>query len=86
MCKSLPACMPCIMRMHDLKRPEEDVRSPGTGVSGDCEPSCSWESNPVTPQEQQVLLNAEPSLQPLTLYLFEMWSDFCIIARLEVTM
>lgn len=44
---------------------EENVGSPVTGVTEDCEPSCGYcESNPSLLHEQQVLLMSEPFLQP----------------------
>ena len=43
----------------------EGVGSPGTGVTGSCEPPCGrWELNLDPLEEQSVLLTAEPSLQP----------------------
>lgn len=43
----------------------EAVQSPGTEVADGCElPYGCWESNPCPLQEQQVLLAAEPLLQP----------------------
>lgn len=44
---------------------EEGVMVPETVITGSCEPlhQC-WELNPRPLQEQQVLLIAEPSLQP----------------------
>jgi hypothetical protein len=43
----------------------EDMRSPGTGVTGSCEPlwGC-WEPNLCLLEGQPVLLTAGPSLQP----------------------
>ena len=45
-----------------LKRPEEGVRAPGTGVTGNCEPAqcVPWEMNPCPQQEKP-----QPSLQDL---------------------
>ena len=45
---------------------QEDPGSLRTGVTGGCESlhGC-WEANPGPLQEQQALLTAEPSLQPL---------------------
>lgn len=47
-----------------LTRMEKDIRFPGTRVTNGLEPpgGC-WESNLGLPQEQQVFLRAEPSLQ-----------------------
>lgn len=43
----------------------EDVRSPGTGVTGGCEPPCEgWEQSSGPLQEHQVLPTTEPPLQP----------------------
>lgn len=43
----------------------EAVRSPGTGITDDCEflLGC-WELNPSTLQEQEMCLAAEPSFWP----------------------
>lgn len=40
---ALPACM-CVHSMHvwGLRRSEEGVGSPGTGVTDGCEPPCGW--------------------------------------------
>lgn len=47
-----------------LQRPEESIRSPGTGVAEGWESPCGgWESNSRLLQEKQVLLTAQPSLQ-----------------------
>lgn len=47
------------------RRPEEGAESSETRATDSCEPSCRcWELNPVPPQEQQILLTAESSLQP----------------------
>ncbi|XP_052046945.1 exportin-7 isoform X2 [Apodemus sylvaticus] len=46
------------------EKPEENMSSPGTGITGGCElPYGCWELNRGPPEEQPVLLNAEPSLQ-----------------------
>ena len=43
----------------------DGVRFPKAGVAGGCELQCQcWELNLGPLQEQQVLLTAEPSLQP----------------------
>jgi hypothetical protein len=45
-------------------RPEQGIRSPGTGVTDSCDLPCGfWELNPL--EEHPVLLATEPSLQPL---------------------
>lgn len=66
MLKSLSACMYVHhMHMWYLRRSEEDVRFPVTGVTYACEPLCwCWDPNP-DPLAEQVLLTAEPSLQSL---------------------
>lgn len=47
------------------RKSRQDVRSPGTGVTYDCEKSHGyWKLNPDPLPEQQVLLTAEPSLYP----------------------
>jgi hypothetical protein len=47
-------------------RPEEGIRSPGTGVADDCEPLCGyWELNPGPFEEYTVFLTMDPSLQLL---------------------
>lgn len=45
-------------------------RSPGTGVTKDCESPCGgWDPNPGLLQGQQVLSTSEPSLQaPVTCF------------------
>ena len=48
----------CLYSMHvqDTQKPEEGVRSPGTGVIDSCEPPCvCWESN-LGPVEKQPVL------------------------------
>lgn len=60
----LLTCM-SLQYMHASKT-RRDVRSLGPGVKVDCELPCgSWELNPGPPVAQAVLLNDEPSLQPL---------------------
>jgi hypothetical protein len=55
--------------MHCPKRPEEGVRSPGTGVTDGCEPPCGcWEFNSGRMEEQPVFLTVDPSLQFLQLF------------------
>lgn len=58
----LPECL-CTMRMQCLQRPEEDIRSFGTGVTNSY--GC-WESNPDPVQEQQALLSAALSAARMT--------------------
>jgi hypothetical protein len=54
-----------------LWRPEEGIRSLGTGVTDGCELSCEfWESNLGPLEEQPVLLTLEPSLQHLVAHPF----------------
>jgi hypothetical protein len=62
----LLACMfVCHICAWCLKRLEEGIKSPGTGVTDDCEPSCGyWESNLGPLEEQLVPLTTELSLQP----------------------
>ena len=57
----LPVCM-SVDHIYTwfLWGPEEDIGSPRTGVTGDCEPPL----NPGPLEEQQGLLTTEPSLQP----------------------
>ena len=61
-------CFVCIyVHVHSwcLQRLENGARSSGTGVKDGCEPPCvCWELNPDPLEEQLVLLNAEPFLQP----------------------
>lgn len=46
-------------------RTEEGINSPGTGVTGRCEPPCRfWDLNPSLRQEQPELLMSESSLLP----------------------
>lgn len=53
---------------------KEGIRSPGTGVTGRCEPQCRcWEWNPGPPEGQPVLFTVEPPLQP------HRWSYFLIL-------
>ena len=58
---ALPACMYVYhVCAWCLWRPEEGIRSPGTGVTDGCEPPYGyWESNLGPLEEQQVLLKAE---------------------------
>ena len=58
----------------------EGVRSPGTGVTDNCELPCGyWELNPGPLEEQAVLLTAEPSLQILLLI-------FCFVFRGRISL
>ena len=53
-------CAPCV-----TLSPGVGIRSPATIVTDGCEPLCGWyvlNSGPL--KEQQMLLTAEPSLQP----------------------
>jgi hypothetical protein len=51
--------------MQRPQRPEEGSETPGTGVTGGCEPPWGcWELNTGPLEEQPVLLTTEPSLQP----------------------
>lgn len=62
----LPAC-DCVCHVHAWCpwRPEEGAGSPGTGVTGICEPSCGcWEPNPGYVPEKQVFLTPGLSLTP----------------------
>ena len=48
-----------------LRKPEEDIRSPGAGITGSCKPSDLGVGNGLgPPEEEQVLSAAELSLQP----------------------
>lgn len=60
---ALPACLYVNqVQTWKLQGPEEDIGSPGPGVTDDCKPSRGcWDSNLCPLQEQSVLL--EPSLQ-----------------------
>lgn len=68
----LPPCMYVCMNVCMYvqyvwcpKRPEEGVRSPGTGVTDCCEsPYGYWETNTGPLQEQQVLLVDKLLFQP----------------------
>lgn len=57
----------CVLYMYrNLRRSEEDMRFPGTTVTGSSDlPQRCWEPNTGLLQEQQALLNAEPYLQPI---------------------
>ena len=60
---------------------EENVGSPGTGVTDGCEPTYrGWELNLDPLEEQQVLLTAEPFLQP-HLVLFKNYSEEILVAQ-----
>ena len=55
-------CVPYACQMS--REAEEDIRSPGTGITDGCKLLCGyWEVNP-GPLEQLVLFTTEPSLQP----------------------
>lgn len=57
-------CAPhtCLMHVES----EESFGFPGTGLADGCEPLHGfWERKLTLQQEQQVLLNAEPSLQSI---------------------
>ena len=62
----LPTCMSMYyVCAWYLWRPEEDVGSPETGITNGFESPCEcWELN-LGPLQEQMLLMAEPSLQPL---------------------
>ena len=54
------------MYMQCPQRPEEEIVSPGTGVTGGCK--SLWEvlgTEPGPLQRQHVVLTSEPSLKPL---------------------
>lgn len=74
----LPICM-SVFHIHDWcpQRSQESIRSPETGVSGSCEPSCwCWVLDPGL-KELQVLLTSEPSLHPFSLlyfFFFSFWN------------
>lgn len=54
---------PCIMCIQFLRRSEENVPSPGTGMKNVCEALCGcWDVNPGALPEKWVLLSTEPSL------------------------
>ena len=63
----LPACM-SVNHLHawDPRRPEDDIRSPETGVIGGCKllPYGCWELNLGPLEEQTVLLTTKLALQP----------------------
>ena len=64
MCLGCFACIHiiCTMYMSGALEAEEAIRSPKTDV---CKlPCCCWELNLDLVQEKQMLLAAEPSLQP----------------------
>ena len=71
------ACMyVCVLCMWCLWRPEEGVEPSGTGFTDGCEPPYeSWELNLGPLQEQQVLLEAEPSLPP-NIYLLKEFTNY----------
>lgn len=56
-------CIPCVWLVPKML--EKGIRSPGNEVIDGCKPPyrCG-ELNPGLLQEQQVLLNTDPSLQP----------------------
>jgi hypothetical protein len=63
-------CVPCVC-LVPVKVARRDVRSPGAGVSGSCEPSRGcWEPRCDPLQEQPMLLVTEPSLQLLGMRVF----------------
>lgn len=54
------------MYMQCMQRPEDGIGSLETGVTDSCKLPCLCsELNPGSLQEQQVLINTEPLLQPL---------------------
>ena len=63
----LPACMSVHRVLPGaLRRPEEGVGSPGTGITDGCEPPCGcWESNPGPLEEQPVLLPTADLSSPI---------------------
>ena len=58
------------------QRPRDDVRSPGTRVTGGCKsPYGCWESNPGPFEEQLVLLIPEPLLRALVKFFLMIVND-----------
>jgi hypothetical protein len=76
------ACL-CIACVQCLWRPEEDISSPGTGVTDVYNPPSGLlgvEPGPL--KEQQVLLTTGPSLQPQEHYFYFqlfLWLLFCFL-------
>ena len=69
MCAQVGGYVHSKVSVHRVQK--EGIRSQGAGVAGGCEIPCeSWEPNLGPLQEQQGLLTAEPSLQPLNLRMF----------------
>lgn len=69
------ACIP-VYYIHAwyLWKPEEGVRSPGTGVTIVCEPACQgWELNLGPQHEQPMLLTMVPFLQPQGFHFYVQW-------------
>jgi hypothetical protein len=57
-------CISAPYTFSACKSQEEDVRTPGTKITGVSQPPCGcWESNPEPLEDQLVLLTVEPSLQ-----------------------
>jgi hypothetical protein len=64
-CGFLPGCLCTVCVPWCPKRPEEGVRSHGTGVRERCEPPWGcWESNLGPLEEQPVLLTTDLSVSP----------------------
>lgn len=69
MCKGVLSARVSVLHMHIRysERPGEGNRLPGTGVTDNGEPPCRCqESNPGAPEEQPVVLAAEPSPRPVS--------------------
>lgn len=62
--------------------PEDGITSPGTAVTGDCEPSCgSCELDP-GPLQEQLLLAARQYLQPLgCIFIYFFFSSYIWVSR-----
>lgn len=66
----------CTLCVQCSQKPEEGVKSSGTGVTDGCERA--GKVNPSLLQEQQMLLTAEPSVQPLR-PVFNLWLSWVVL-------
>jgi hypothetical protein len=72
----------CTMCVHAACGGQKRGLILGTGITGSCEPPCGLlELNLAPLQEQQVLLTAEPSFQPvfLVFFFFFFFFFFCVV-------
>lgn len=67
------------------QRPEEDIESPGTGLTDSCKPTCGyWDLNTALLEEQPVLLTLGPYTQPILFSFVVVFVCFFVCLILEI--